>query len=788
MKQILPAFLFIGVLLFITPNAIAQENKKEQIAKALTDYFFLERENIHVHFDKKTFVTNEQVWFKGYVFHRKKNIPFFTTINIYATLMDEDGKVIDTQLVYGNIGSFTGKFKLNDTLKSGKYYLQFYTNWMNNFTEDESAVYEISIINQKTGAGNALAKADPSKINIEFSPEGGTLVQGITNTIGISIADCNHNPLPVSVVDIADVSGKVIKKVQVNKLGYGKFDLPANTSEGYKAIVTIEDMKHEQPLPAAQLTGIALEANNYAIAGNALIKVRTNKLTYESFGGKPVFLVAHQDDKAVVFEVPFTDKGLEQVLVVPDSSFFDGMNTLRLLDSNLNQLAERLLYKYPKSVLKADLNKTTESVGKSDYEGKVNYPNMNLSLSVLPETTMAFDDTNDIYGSFLILPYIENQKKVSGRYYLTSLSKSKAYELDLFLLNQKSKYGWQNILKNPPKDNYPFDMGLTMKGKVPTGKARYSKVRLFSLTSRLNELAEVDENNEFVYQNLIVPDSAYISFSLLTKGVKPKELNIQPQIVNGKRAFNKPFKPQLRCYIAQGPETAIDALDMPNVQDGTIMLEEIKIEGRRLKYEKSFGNMKLTGYKIGEMENNIYRSVIQFITSRGGFRVEQGGMGMDVHIYTRGRNSINGGQSEPIVYIDNIQNTDHNQLSNISMSDVDEIYMNPVALVPSIRNYSGIIKIYLKHGPTGARKNNTPDIIVKNGFQKVMPFENVIYNATEGRGFENFGLIDWEPSIMTDENGAFSFSIPKVYAKPVKVLIEGFSADGQLISEIKTLQ
>ena len=134
MKFYLSCLLFLALFY---PNLTNAQGNKEKIGKAITDYFHLERENIHVHLDKKIFLNNEQIWFKGYVFHRKLNIPFFATTNIYANLIDDDGNIIDTQLLYGNIASFSGSFKLNDTFKSGRYYLQFYTNWMNNFTEDE---------------------------------------------------------------------------------------------------------------------------------------------------------------------------------------------------------------------------------------------------------------------------------------------------------------------------------------------------------------------------------------------------------------------------------------------------------------------------------------------------------------------------------------------------------------------------------------------------------------------------------------------------------------------------
>lgn len=784
MKKIILACL-TGLLFFISQNTIAQETKSEQIGKVITDYFFLERENIHVHFNKNVFMTNEDIWFKGYVFHRKKNVPFFTTVNIYASLMDAEGKVINTQLIYGNIGSFSGNFKLNSTLKSGKYYMQFYTNWMNNFIEDESAVYELSIINKDMGAGTALAKADPSKINIEFRPEGGTLVGGVTNSIGIQVSDCNHNPIAVSVVDITDSSGKVIKKVQINKLGYGKFDLLATNITGYKAIVTIDDQKHEQPLPLAQPKGIALEINNYAVVGKTIVKIRANKNTLDAFAGKPIYMVAHKDDKLTVFEINFSDKNLEQTVVIPNTELADGMNTIRILDADMNELAERMIYQYPEPGLNVALTKGIQTGDQQHYSGKINYPNMNMSISVLPESTISFEETNDIYSSFLILPYLDNQKKASGKYYFENPSKVKQYELDLFLVNQKSKYKWRDILKSPPKNTYTFDMGLTLKGTIPStvGDTRYSKIRLYSLTSAIDEITTVNDKREFYFENMLIADSSYVNFTLLKKGIKPKEITVVPQLLNANRRLNKPYQPTLRCYAPQGNNTKEQ---IPNIYEENIQLEEVKIEANALKYANSFGNANLQGYKISDTKANMYQTLINFIRTYGGFYVDD--RNGQLKIESRTINSINSAQSGPIIYIDNVQLVDYSMLSIIQMGEVDEIYMSSTAIVPSIRNYIGMIKVYLKKGGRPNTKGITPDIIVKNGYEKIKPFTNIIYNSTTDKGFENFGVIDWEPTIMTNENGEFKFSIPKIYFKPIKVLIEGFSADGKLISEIKVLE
>ena len=597
------------LVLFLLPHKNhAQDSnaKKEQAAKALSDYFSLERENIHVHLDKNTFVATEQIWYKGYVFHRKKNLPFFSVTNVYATLLDGDGKILDSQLVYANIGSFTGSFKLNRTLKTGTYYLQFYTNWMNNFTEDESAVYEISIIGEEGAIPPLLRKPDYAKINIDLRPEGGTFVQDAPNSFGISVSDCNHDPVPVSVADIVNASGEVIKKVQLNKLGYGKFDLPAGSAPGYKVAVTLEGTRHEQALPAMQPRGVGLEVNNYSMPDKIITKIRTNTFTMNELVGKPLFMVVHQDDKAAVFEVNFNDKKPEQTLVFADSELYEGANTIRILDSDLNQLAERVVFKYPKTGIKSEINKTMVAPDVIEMAGKINYPNMNVSISVLPENTRSMVEDSDIFGSFLIQPYIQNQKRHAGKYYLEKLSKTKHYELDLYLLSQKSRYQWRDILKNPPKSNYPFDMGLSIKGKVPgTVIQKGNLVRLYSLTSSLDETADIDDKNEFYFHNLVVPDSTYINFTLLRKGEKPKEINVVPQMINASRPYYKMFKPAPSA--CPPPPSGGGAFELPVIFDKTTVLDEIVIEGRALKYASSFGNANLTGYKITETQDGTPR-------------------------------------------------------------------------------------------------------------------------------------------------------------------------------------
>ncbi|MFP9115597.1 hypothetical protein ACLI1A_16780 [Flavobacterium sp. RHBU_3] len=779
MKKNLGHKLAVVLLLFFS---ICFAQDKETAGKALTDYFFLERENIHLQTNKSIYLNYESVWFKGYVFHRRKNVPFFSTVNIFASLIDETGKVLETQLVYGNVGGFQGSFKLGSSLKSGRYYIQCYTNWMNNFTEDESAVAEFTVINQSTGAGTALSGPDTSKLNIDIAAEGGNFVTGVTNILSIHVSDCNHEPTEVVTADITDSAGNVLKKVQLNKLGYGRFDLVPVAGENYKAVVNYNDKTFEVALPAAA-SGITLEVNNYLSVDKTTVTIRTdNPGKYKS-----LLLLIHKDDHVNMYEVQ--PKG-EIKLAIANADLAEGLNTIRLLDKDLNELAQRVIFKFPAAATGVTVNNDNENVEYVELTGKVNHPAMfNLSMTVLPENTLAMEQENDIYSSLWILPYIQTDKKARGKYYFNTISRAKAYELDMYLMGKTSKYNWNNILKNPPKSNYGFDMGLTLKGTLPeklagkTGKK--DRIQLYSLTAGLNEYTTVDDKGNFEFDKLVIRDSTHVTLSLIPEGGKAKVLDIKPRITDGFKEFNKKYKPAQRCYLSG----ATTAPELPGVVTGTIELEETVINAKRLKYERSFGNGNLNGVKIGERETNAYHNVMQYIISRGMFNVDNGGIGRDAHIYSRQRNSLNAAQSEPIVYINNSQLLDHNQLTMISMDEVDEIYISTTALVPSVRNYSGVIKIYLKPAMayTSKDKNATPDIIITDGFEKYPVFKNEKYNYNSA-GFENFGVIDWQAEIMTDENGNFKFKIPNINRKKVKVLIEGFSADGKLISEIKTLE
>lgn len=127
--------------------------------------------------------------------------------------------------------------------------------------------------------------------------------------------------------------------------------------------------------------------------------------------------------------------------------------------------------------------------------------------------------------------------------------KQKEFELDLLLLTQSTgKYKWENIVTTPPKDNNTFDFGLTIKGTINQTLAdrKKFKVKLFSLQSSISESTGINDKNEFYFNNMVLADSTWVNFTLTDDKNKPIVLKLYPQILNGRRTFNKPFKIEKR--------------------------------------------------------------------------------------------------------------------------------------------------------------------------------------------------------------------------------------------------
>ncbi len=782
---------YLICLLVLTTLTMAYSQKnddeyKSKIATALENYFDLEREAIHLHLDKTSFINNESVWFQGYVMNRKSNKPYFTT-NVYLVLYDENGNQISEKLQYASNGIFFGKIDLGLKLKSGQYYIQAYTNWMNNFGENESTIAKITVINPNEGFKN-YKKINTESLEIKLNPEGKSYVAGIPNQVGIQLKDCRGNSPENIEATLLNEQNEVIKVIKLNKFGFGKFEIiPTNTK--VKVSLKYNDKVIEKNLPIPEETGYTLDVNNFTIEGKTVIKLRTNTTTANEKQSKKKYLVVHQDQKYNLYEITFDTATNEKTLVLSNTDLFEGVNTIRIIDSDLKQWAERLIYFSSKKESNITIVKNNKSAGKLNFVGYSPYPNSNLSIAILPENTKSWDNTSIIAG-MTINPYLTKPLE-NASYYINNPNRTQRYELDLVLLNQEQlKYDWGSIKISPPKANYTFDIGITLKGNVDAAipNKTFHKTKLVSFKDFIMMQSDINDKGAYAFDHILLADSTFVNMSLQKlPDFEIVKTVIRPQVIGRKRAFNIPFKVANSVCSDQDSIEYLTNFDMPKFSANVIQLAEVKLESkkRKLAYENRIGNGNLRAFKIDEKV--YFRDILSFIEVNGFTVIRNRG---DVQIFTRTQGVVNGGQKSPEVYVDERRLFSLDELDMMTSDEVDEVYLNPNAIVASMNNNQGIIKIYRKkNNPASFKQKPDPNsFYIKDGFARYFGFKNADYEMTRTTGFDNYGLIDWFPKMMSDQSGQFLFDITNLNVENGKLIIEGMTGDGQFFHEEKNIE
>jgi hypothetical protein len=138
----------------------------------------------------------------------------------------------------------------------------------------------------------------------------------------------------------------------------------------------------------------------------------------------------------------------------------------------------------------------------------------------------------------------------------------------------------------------------------------------------------------------------------------------------------------------------------------------------------------------------------------------------------------------PSIFIDNVQIFDLNILFDLELSDVDEIYIDRFNTSVLATGGNGTVKIYLKQGAsTKFVRSKHNSIVTKMGFARAKSFQTTPFPSS--KEFNIFGTLQWSPNVFIDANQIFEISFPKMNQKEILVLIEGFTIEGNLISEKK---
>lgn len=135
--------LFIGLCPVVaaqTASSSALPTTLEGWADRLTRFGKgVPQEKVYVHMDNTCYFLGDTIWYAAYTRRTDKGLPSNVSRVLYVELYNQDGYLVERQLVEMQNGHGHGQFALPDTLYGGYYELRAYTRWQLNWglTEHE---------------------------------------------------------------------------------------------------------------------------------------------------------------------------------------------------------------------------------------------------------------------------------------------------------------------------------------------------------------------------------------------------------------------------------------------------------------------------------------------------------------------------------------------------------------------------------------------------------------------------------------------------------------------------
>jgi hypothetical protein len=367
-------------------------------------------------------------------------------------------------------------------------------------------------------------KSALNDLDLQFFPEGGDLISGVTKKVAFKAVDHLGKGVPIT-GQIVNSKGDLITEFKSTHLGMGQFILIPEPNMTYSAQFTYGDgLKKTVSLPetkAAAINLIVQQVNDTEVQ----VGVMTNEAYLKQNEGQNYFIIAHTNG-ILSYGAQLSLKNEAALIRLPKEGIPTGILHITLLKANGEPVSERLVFVENEKPIDIEV-----STDKSTYNQKdlvalhVAIPPIdstywaNFSVAVTDESKVPYeeDDELTILSNFLLTSdlkgYIEKPN-----YYFNAANENRREALDVLLLTQGyRKFEYKQLMNEQlPQVVFFPEVGMELAGIV-----RYSsghpapKVGLLLSVegSGYKKDTYTDENGRFVFQDLVIADSSKVTIS-----------------------------------------------------------------------------------------------------------------------------------------------------------------------------------------------------------------------------------------------------------------------------------
>ncbi len=773
------------------------------------------QEKIYLHFDRPFYVPGETIWYKAYLADANIHTPSSISKIIYVELLDNTGEVIDRQILKAGQGFANGEFLLPQSLPDGKYCIRAYTQWMRNFDPDFFFTKELWVYDPQKEYDIAradLTRADSARqiigvepankqIALNFYPEGGSLVSGLTSIVAFKAVNRSGEGIQVK-GEITDQDGHVIIPFESFRLGMGAFILKPEKGLSYFANLILEgDSASPYKIPDALDEGLVLTVDNSS--GEVVrVNVQTNETFMNAHSGN-VFILVQAAGKIYLTSRGTLSQGSTFNMAIPKKDLPSGIVQITLFNGEGHPECERLVFINHYDALRVSIETNKNSykpreevflkLSVSDYKGNPVEGNFSLAVTDASQLINTEEYKDNILSNLLLTSELKGNIEEPVYYFIKDNPDSET-ALDFLMLTQGwRRFLWKDILSETwPTFNYEVEKELIhLKGLVvdPSNDSPLSLTMVSVLM-----LKERKSYSRYTSQD------GYLDFYI--NGTSGKEsLFIDVADIDGP---HRKFKIIVENSIPEPPFAASEEFSMVNQE----INKGLKKRKQQAQIESAFSYsaelnagagsdsgfndpgtltnhfLVTADYTVGLEDFNpfssmteVFREVIPYVSV----------------VYKKGENILKVYSSEymkrfdqtPLFFVDGLPTFNKTFVLNLVPEQVETIEV--INSIGKIRPFgflgvNGIVAINTKRGATTLEDIADHAIIEIQGCYHAREFYSPQYDhspETDRSKPDLRSLVYWNPMIATDSNGEASLSFYNTdNITTFDIRTEGISIDG----------
>ncbi|MGI4887370.1 MAG: TonB-dependent receptor plug domain-containing protein [Janthinobacterium lividum] len=506
----------------LRPAAAGPDEVIRRLVQGVQSFYADARpEKAYLHLDQDGYAAGETVWFGAYLVDGQQHRPDSLSRVLHVELVSDRRQVVLRQALHLAGGRAPGALALPDTLAPGTYLLRAYTDWMRNAGPDYFYQRRLQVwpaagptdgpdARAATRATAAAARAAARRLgappDVQFFPEGGSLVEGLESTVAFKAVDYAGHGLDVA-GQVLDAQDRPVATFRSAHLGMGTFQLVPQPGQRYRAVVALpQEAPLVVPLPAAQASGYALHVTPEPNAFRVSIRQR----------GAPsgrVLLLA-QVRGAVGYLGQGSVAGPDAFMVrIPRAKFAAGIVHFTVFDGEGVPQAERLAFAPETAPLRVALAPDRAAYGPREpvhlrvaVTDAAGHPVGATRLSVaVADAAGAGAET--IASHLLLTSDLVGYVEGPGYYFQNPTAETAGALDDLLLTQGWRRFAWKDVLAGPrPRPEFGAAQSLGVRGQVltPGGKPvpNGKLVLLRSAPHRLVLPATTTDQGRFLFNGL----------------------------------------------------------------------------------------------------------------------------------------------------------------------------------------------------------------------------------------------------------------------------------------------